>query len=76
MWSCESDFEVAFVMRAAGCAPRLAQVLGGRRQRIWGSMGMTQSLLGDKDCWLQARLRATHIAACDFFAAVSLKSWW
>ncbi|KAK9822390.1 hypothetical protein WJX81_007759 [Elliptochloris bilobata] len=23
------------------------------RQRIWGSMGMTQSLIGDKDCWLQ-----------------------
>ena len=29
------------------------------RQRIWGSMGMTQSLIGDKDCWLQARYAAS-----------------
>ena len=57
----QSNFQVPFVMRFAGCAPRLAQVLCVCRQRIWGSMGMTQSLLGDKDCWLQARLRTTRL---------------
>ena len=23
------------------------------RQRIWGSIGMTQSFMGDKDCWME-----------------------
>jgi len=23
------------------------------RQRIWGSIGMTQSFMGDKECWME-----------------------
>ncbi len=42
--------------RAVGaCGWTDAPARPARRQRIWGSMGMMQSLLGDKACWLQAR---------------------
>ena len=26
---------------------------GGCRQRIWGSLSMTQSFMGDKQCWME-----------------------